>query len=232
MVLGDGQVVQLGPEGGLIMAGGREVIDEANRRVEEATLAIAGACLTDAQLNVLASLLEGQSATEIIALFRAVLPPENARAGILLPYITEGKLREFPVRAIDLVVLLLGLHAQAEAAQHGGAANPAALAAISGSANALLAGAVSPALASREFERAFSNRLRAQGEQVSPPALWAAATLTPRTLGTGYNGSNAIKGAAAWSAFGIAKGGSRAVGSDMQKAVDAVTTQGGLVDVK
>lgn len=91
---------------------GREILDSAAAKVDTAVVAIAGSLLTSTQIRILANVLSGLPAEEIIAIIEATQPPEAMKSGPLLPLIVDGKLKEFPMRVHDIVAFVLAMMAQ------------------------------------------------------------------------------------------------------------------------
>jgi len=166
---------------------------DARRKASEAAVAIAGACLTDTQLDLLSSILANKNAREIRSLLDAVLPPQLERTGALLPYLVADKLRDFPSRLHDVVVLLTGLHYALGYPKGGSARDVRTYGPIA--ANGPY-GAEPAAWIGTEaaYESGIPRVLKAVGTTISPPTLWMVSGLSPDGLGVGYRGVTPIKG--------------------------------------
>lgn len=182
-----------------------DILSDVRRKVAAAALSIAGACLTDDQIDVLSTTLAGKSAAGIKALFHAVLPPQRDRTGVLLPYLTAGKISDFAHRAHDIAVLVTGMtyHAAASAS-----AKSATVVAREAATQAARGPEEGRSIGSAKMAEAGTTGLtglllKTVGLSVPPSVLWAAAGLSPGSLSVGYTGMSAVKGS-------LAEGGSPA----------------------
>jgi hypothetical protein len=125
--------------------------------------------------------------------------------GILLPYLVEGHLSDYPTRLHDLVVFVLGAASMGHPI--GGRQSSlidSVLAGATDMARKIGEGAAAvikrrPApVGSRVFYKSWEGvgpqTWRSVGETISPTAVWAATGLDPRSLGVGFNGSTELKG--------------------------------------
>jgi len=175
-----------------------DIVDAVRRKAAVATIAIAGASLTDDQLDLLAVVLSGKSAREIKAMFNAVLPAQHDRTGILLPYMTSGRLAEYPARVHDLVVFILGQYYLPA----GKASDAAVMSGLTG-ANSIRNGAPpNKSVGSREMTGTGDARelgpsptsMRTLGSLIPPSVVWSTSGLSPNGLSVGFAGMEELKG--------------------------------------
>jgi hypothetical protein len=198
-----------------------EIIDKTRLAASEVILGIAGACLTDDQLDMLADLCAGKSRGEIRAMFHARLPAEKDRTGILLPYLTAGTLRDYPSRLHDLVGAIAAIF---QSPNNDDDKNGTAWKLkdvirwafvdrvkmqVAGSADFKAIGSRGMTLAETPPSGPSGVWFRRIMEAYPPSAVWAMAGLTPRQLGIGFAGSEELKGAIPGGTFGAASGQAR-----------------------
>lgn len=169
-----------------------DIINDVRRRAATAAVSIAGASLTDAQLDILAACLAGKSSSEIRRIFDTVLPSERDRTGILLPYMVAGHLADYASRAHDIVVLVLGL-----LYSDAGTVNKTVIA----SRSAVVSGPSLPSqrVGSPDHKEVTTmavgpKGLKAGGAGAGPNAVWASVGLSPSSLGVGFAGHEELKG--------------------------------------
>lgn len=171
-----------------------DIREGLQRKAIVAALNVAGACLTDDQIRLLAGSLAGKGANEIYSMFSAALPPEDDRDGILLPYLTSGKLQEFASRAHDLVVFLIGI-------MYSSGGNAMTLNVLARTLPAIVMGGGrgTNTIGSEEFYSSAPSGvsprlLKTASAAISPQQVFASVGLTPEYLSIGYRGTEPIKG--------------------------------------
>jgi len=172
---------------------GSDLIDSMRRHAAAAAVNIAGACLTDDQLRLLATLCAGKSSGEILAVFNAVLPAETDRTGITLPFLTTGPYKAFAQHAHELVVPLVAAYWRST----GDLATAWASALKEMPQGALEHRSIGSRTMDGEHDPAVGvspRRMREWSEAVSPTALWSLLGFTPRAIGVGYSGLEELKG--------------------------------------
>lgn len=171
-----------------------EIFGDVRKQEDITALAIAGACLTNDMIHALARTLAGQTAESIEAVFHTVLPREEARSGILLPWLVPGDLHEFPTYAHDLAVLVIGMYAgnaiyKTEAELLITAAPTLAVS----NARSINVGS---AIFYMDINTVVDNPagLHRMASTITPEQLMASQGLSARLLGTGFSGMSRRKG--------------------------------------
>jgi hypothetical protein len=174
-----------------------EITDAVRRKAIIAAANIAGACLTDDQIRLLASAFAGKSEREIVAIFGAVLPEQHDRTGILLPYMVAGPFASFASRAHDIAVHLVASFWNPQ--QRGTVEDVSQAQLATGSGNQMMAiGAArmlsGEAVASATGKAWSPARARQFGDETGPRALWNLVGLAPAMLSVGFTGMDELKG--------------------------------------
>jgi len=180
-----------------------DIIHRGRADALRAALAVMGASMTDRQLDLVASELAGKSPAEIKMVFSAVLPPQEQRTGILLPYCVDGHMSEYATRCHDLTVLVLGLASSGGAdIREFSAFNKSGMRAKENEQAVLGAPAAiktrAAPVGSRIFYQGWTGAgpqlFRKAGDTISAMAVWQAVGLTPAQLSVGYSGTAETKG--------------------------------------
>lgn len=167
-----------------------DLISRIEDKKAEASVALAGACLTDEMIDVLANALAHKSVSQIAMLFKEILPPQERRFGIALPYMTVGKLKDFPLATKGLV-LALSAALEAQSSYF-----------IEAFARSLQDFHAWPYPNRQIGSRAFLENQKAvtpswlqqRADAVGDATLWIALGLYPSDIGSGFTGAREYKG--------------------------------------
>jgi hypothetical protein len=180
-------------------------LNEARARALQIAAGISYSFLTDDQIKLLVAEEAGMSPAQRLAFIMTILPPQAARTQILLPYLTQGSLAEFPLRGHDLTTFVFGQMSTGTADMRsiaGVSKIPSGVAAKETYESALKSSANikrSPApIGSKSFYDEWKgfgpDVLRQVGDSLTPMSLWASTGLTPDALGVGMAGMTEVKG--------------------------------------
>lgn len=191
------------------------------RELEEWTArAIATSSLTNALIHVLSRGLANKSADSIEAYLLEAALPEPERAGIMLPWLTAGRMADYQLNLRGPVALTLAAFCA------GGQAGKNVVQLFASIPEIVMTNQARVSVGSAAFYRDTSSIAAAPSTWQSPqgllhatsrlsvPAMFASQGLTPEKLGTGYAGAIELKGNLSESAPAAIGGGGAATAAD------------------
>jgi len=162
-------------------------------RASAVAAGIAGSCLTDEQMKLLAQRWGSMGSDRIEQDLRENSCNESRRGGILLPWLVGGQLEDFPLRATEIAAILITLYSV------GGDAGKAVQRLLRMAGSAALGNHNAINVGSEAFYDSRAEQgpaaLHAGCASVSAAALFAAQGLKAKDLGTGFDGNVVLKGA-------------------------------------